>query len=168
MEQSELKQGEFWRSTHKAVHTLEGAHTRRCTHKAHVLTTEQRVQPKQKAKLMRIPIVDSDIEHQLVAHGSSSSSSSSNSSSSSSSIDNSSERPCSADLDNPRQLSVATAGVLLSKGAAGAGRCVERSKVSIEPSEPKQREVWRSTHEALHTQGSAHKVVYGHRRSLVI
>ena len=47
-----------------------------------VLATEQRVQPARKGKLMRIPIVDSDIEHQLEAPCSSSSSSSSSSDSS--------------------------------------------------------------------------------------
>ena len=64
-----------------------------------VLTTEQRVQPARKAKLMCIPIVDSDIEHQLVAYGSSSSSSSSSSNSS----DSSSEGPSGADSDNGGQ-----------------------------------------------------------------
>ena len=69
----------------------------------HVLTNEQCVQPAQKAKLMRIPIVDSDITHQLVAHGSNSSRSSrssnnnSNNNSSSRSSDSSSEGPSGAD-----------------------------------------------------------------------
>ena len=44
---------------------------------------------------------------------------------------------------------VATAGVLLFKGGAGVGPCVERSEL-------KQWEVWRSTYKAMHTQGGAH------------
>ena len=44
---------------------------------------------------------------------------------------------------------MATAGVLLFKGGAGAGPRVERI-------EPKQGVVWRSTHKAVHTQGGAH------------
>ena len=66
----------------------------------HVLATEQRVQPARKAKLMRIPIGDSDIEHQLVAHGSRNSGSCSNNSSIiSSSSDRSNEGPRGVDLD---------------------------------------------------------------------
>ena len=72
-----------------------------------VLTRERPDQPTAKAKLMRIPTVDSDIEHQLVARGSnSSSSSSSNSSSASSSSnssDSSSEGPSCTDSDNGGQ-----------------------------------------------------------------
>ena len=77
-----------------------------------VVTTERRVEPARKAKLMCIPIVDGDIEHELVACGSSSSSSSSSrssnsgsskssnissSNSSSNSSDSSSEGPFGAD-----------------------------------------------------------------------
>ena len=51
-----------------------------------VLTMEQRVHHARKAKLMRIPIVDTDIEHRLVAHGSSRGSRGSSSSSSSSDV----------------------------------------------------------------------------------
>ena len=74
-----------------------------------VLATEQRVRSVRKPKLMCIPIVDIDIEHQLLAHGSSSSNSSSSSSnissssSSSSSSDNSSEGPSGANSHNGRQ-----------------------------------------------------------------
>ena len=62
---------------------------------------------------------------------------------------------------------MATAGVLLSKGVAEAGPRVERSEM-------KQGVVWQSIGKAVHTQGGAHKghhtqkVVYGHRKSLVI
>ena len=78
---------------------------------------------------------------------------------------------------------MATEGVLLLRGGAGAGPCVERSQLCVERSEPKGRagyrggggvtggqwggvggggwggmegKVWRSTHKAVHTQGSAH------------
>ena len=72
-----------------------------------VPTTAQRFQPARKAKLMCIPIVDSDIEQQLVAHGSSSSNSSdssgSNSSGGSNSSDGSSEGPSGANSDNGGQ-----------------------------------------------------------------
>ena len=61
----------------------------------------------EKAKLMRIPIVDSDIDHQLLAHGScssfnrsSSSSSSGGGSRNSSRSDKNSEGPSGADLNN--------------------------------------------------------------------
>ena len=56
---------------------------------------EQRVQPAQTAKLMHIRIVDSDIEHQLAAHGSSSSNSNG-----SSSNESSGESPSGVDSDN--------------------------------------------------------------------
>ena len=62
-----------------------------------VLATEQRVQPARKAKLMCIPIVDSDIEHQLEAPGSCNSRGSSTSSSNG---DSSSEAPAGNDSDN--------------------------------------------------------------------
>ena len=63
-----------------------------------VLTTERLLQPARKAKWMCIPIVDSDIDHQLWAHWSSSSSISTSSSS-----DNSSEGPSGADSGNGGQ-----------------------------------------------------------------
>ena len=34
LSEASQSKGEVWRSTHKAVHTQGGAHTRRCTHKA--------------------------------------------------------------------------------------------------------------------------------------
>ena len=71
-----------------------------------VLATEQRVQRARNAKVMCIPIVDSDIEHQLVAHGSTSSScnkTSSSNSSSSGSSGSSSEGPSGTDSDNGGQ-----------------------------------------------------------------
>ena len=49
-----------------------------------------------------------------------------------------------------KRQSVATSGVLLFKGGTGAGSRVEQS-------EPKQGEVWRSTHKAGHTKGGAHR-----------
>ena len=49
-----------------------------------------------------------------------------------------------------RRRSVATVGVLLFRGGAGAGPRVERS-------EPGHWGGWRSTHKAVHTQGGAHR-----------
>ena len=69
--------------------------------------------------------------------------------------------------------SVATAGVLLFTGGAGAGPRSERSEASVERSEPQQR-VRLCPHKAVHTQGGArtrrctHKAVCGHCRSHVI
>ena len=49
-----------------------------------------------------------------------------------------------------KRRSVATARVLLFKGRAGAGSCIERS-------EPQQGVGWCSICKAVHTQGGAHK-----------
>ena len=111
------------------------------------VSEHQRVQPMRQAKLLRVPIVDGDIEHQLVfpkGSNSSTSSTSSNSSSSSSSdsgSSSSSEDDCSEDDD----VYVSGGSTISAAGSDSSSS----SHVSLEPRpQPKK---YRRT--AVHSQG---------------
>ena len=104
----------------------------------------QRMQPMRQAKLLRIPIVDSDIEHQLVFPQGSSSSNSNSSSNINTSDSGSSSKPENDDSDDEDMYM--SGGSTVSAGGLDSS---SSSHDSPEP-QPQPKKYWRT---AVHSEG---------------